>query len=114
MTIEDLRAYGADVNEGVARCMNNEAFYLRLVGMLAADTHDSALKEAIAAGDLQAAFEAAHALKGALANLALKPALAAVEAILEPLRAKEDRDDYPSLAQAVSDEMTNLKALISR
>ena len=112
MTLDDLRAYGADVNEGLTRCMNNEAFYLRMVGMMAADTHDSALKDAIAAGNLQAAFEAAHALKGSLANLALKPALAAVEAIVEPLRAKEARDDYPALAIAVSDEMTRLKALI--
>ncbi len=39
--------------------------------MMAGDTHAEALEQAVAQGDLQAAFEAAHALKGSLANLAL-------------------------------------------
>ena len=31
MTLDDLTAFGANVDEGLARCMNNEGFYLRLV-----------------------------------------------------------------------------------
>ena len=31
LTIEKLRTFGADVDEGLARCMNNEGFYLRMV-----------------------------------------------------------------------------------
>ena len=31
MTIEELKAYGADTDAGLQRCMNNESFYLRLV-----------------------------------------------------------------------------------
>ena len=30
LTIEKLQNYGADVDEGLNRCMKNEAFYLRL------------------------------------------------------------------------------------
>ena len=112
MTLADLRAYGADVADGLARCMNNEAFYLRMVGMMEKDTHAQALEQAVAAGDLQAAFEAAHALKGSLANLALTPALAAATDILAPLRAREARDDYPAMAQRVSLEMARLQAMI--
>ena len=33
LTLDALRQYGANVTEGLSRCMNNEAFYLRLVGM---------------------------------------------------------------------------------
>lgn len=112
MTIETLRAYGAAVDEGLARCLNNEAFYLRMVGMMENDTHAEALEEAVSRGDLQAAFEAAHALKGSLANLALTPALHAVTEILEPLRHREERSDYAVLARRVREEMDALQTMI--
>lgn len=112
LTIETLRAYGANTAEGLTRCLNNEAFYLRMIGMMAGDTHAEALEQAVAQGDLQAAFEAAHALKGSLANLALTPALNAVTDILEPLRRKEERADYPAMARRVREEMDTLKTMI--
>ena len=31
VTIEGLKQYGADVESGLKRCMNNEGFYLKLV-----------------------------------------------------------------------------------
>ena len=31
LTIEKLREFGADTDDGLARCLNNETFYLRLV-----------------------------------------------------------------------------------
>ena len=33
LTIDSLRRFGANTQEGLSRCMNNEAFYLRLVNM---------------------------------------------------------------------------------
>ena len=33
LTIEKLKAYGANVEEGMERCLNNEAIYFRLIGM---------------------------------------------------------------------------------
>ena len=112
LSVDALRAYGADTEEGLARCLNNEGFYLKMVGMMAGDTHADALTQAVADGDLKAAFEAAHALKGSLANLALKPALDAVTDILEPLRRREERTDYPEMAGKVREEMDRLQALI--
>ncbi len=112
LTIEALREYGANIEEGLTRCLNNEAFYLRMVGMMAGDTHAEALENAIAQGDRQAAFEAAHALKGSLANLSLTPALNAVTEILEPLRRREERDDYALLAHHVREEMDALQTMI--
>ena len=37
LTIETLKEFGADVNEGLNRCMNNESFYLMLIGKALAD-----------------------------------------------------------------------------
>ena len=112
MTVETLRAYGANTEEGLKRCMNNEAFYLRMVGMMEKDQHAEQLEAAVAAGDLQTAFEAAHALKGTLANLALTPALDAVTEIVEPLRRREALDSYPALAARVKEEIDRLKDII--
>lgn len=100
LTIEALKAYGANTAEGLNRCMNNEAFYLRLVGMLKADTHMEELRKAVEAGNLKAGFEAAHALKGVLSNLALTPALKPVSEITELLRAGAETDYAPLLAEA--------------
>ena len=33
LSVEALREFGADVDSALIRCMNNEAFYLRLVRM---------------------------------------------------------------------------------
>ena len=112
LTVDALKAYGANTEEGLARCLNNEAFYLKMVGMMKDDAHAQALTNAVAEGNLQAAFEAAHALKGSLANLALTPALDAVTDILEPLRRREERADYPEMAARVQKEMDRLQTII--
>lgn len=98
-TIEQLNEYGADTKEGLKRCMNMPDFYLRLVGMVAKDEHLALLKEAVAAGNLEAGFEAAHALKGVLANLALTPVLKPVSEMTELLRARTEMDYTPLLAE---------------
>ncbi|MBR1455749.1 MAG: Hpt domain-containing protein, partial [Oscillospiraceae bacterium] len=96
MTIEALRDYGANVEEGLNRCMNNEAFYLRLVNMAIDDPNFVRLHETVRAGDLKAAFEAAHSLKGVLGNLSLTPLYAPVAEMTEELRAgaAADYDAY--------------------
>ncbi|MCR5476565.1 MAG: Hpt domain-containing protein [Lachnospiraceae bacterium] len=92
MTIEQLREAGVSVEEGLARCMNNEAFYLRMVGMGLADERFGTFEEVLDGGDTTAAFETAHALKGVLANLSLTPVLNPVSHITEILRGREEGD----------------------
>ena len=46
LTMDALKAYGANVEEGLARCVNNEPFYLRMVGMVLADDKFDKLKDA--------------------------------------------------------------------
>ena len=88
MTLDALRAYGANTGEGMARCMNNEAFYLRMVAMALADKNFDALTAAINAGNTAAAFEAAHALKGSTGNVSLTPIYKPVCELTELLRNK--------------------------
>ena len=111
LTLELLRAFGADVDEGLARCMNNESFYLRLVGKAAADEGYERLRASLEAGDLAASFEQAHALKGVLGNLSLTPLFNLVSALTEQLRAREERPDYPDTAALILAKRDELKAL---
>ena len=37
LTIENLKALGANTDEGLARCLGKEDFYLRMVGLALAD-----------------------------------------------------------------------------
>ena len=110
LTVDSLRAFGAHVDEGMARCMGREDFYLRLVKMALGDANVGKLKDAIAANDLDAAFEAAHALKGVMANLALTPVLTPVAEITELLRARTEMD-YRPLMEKISDAWDGLCAL---
>ena len=73
LTIETLKEFGANVNEGLNRCMNNESFYLMLIGKALADNRLEQLEEQLSNKDLDGAFESAHALKGMYANLSLTP-----------------------------------------
>ena len=110
MTINDLKTYGADTENGLARCMNNENLYLRLVKMLSADPGFQKLKECIEKGDLDGAFNAAHAIKGSAGNLALTPIFDPVCEITELLRARTETD-YAALLYTIMlkrDELARL------
>ena len=100
MTIDDLKTYGANTEEGLKRCMNNEGFYLRLVKMIPGDASFPKLYDAVENGDLDIAFEAAHALKGSTTNLALTPISAPVIEITELLRART-QTDYTALVHKI-------------
>lgn len=100
MTIDQLKAYGANTEEGLQRCLNNEGFYLRMVKMIPGDPNFQKLYDAVGAGDLAAAFDAAHALKGSTGNLALTPILTPVTEITELLRARTETD-YSPLIEAI-------------
>ena len=89
MTLDALSAYGANVGEGMNRCLNDEPFYLEMVAMTLADKNFAVLKAAMEAGDSRAAFAAAHSLKGAIGNVALTPIYEPLCALTELLRGKD-------------------------
>ena len=111
ITLENLKAFGADTDTGLSRCMNNAGFYLRLVNMELNDQNFSRLQDALAAGNTKDAFEAAHALKGALGNLSLTPIYTPVAQLTELLRGAEGPADTGDLGKQVQDAVNALRAL---
>ena len=111
LTVDMLRNYGANTAEGLNRCFNNEAFYLRLVGMSMEDKNYDLLSKAVADGDAKAAFEACHALKGSTGNLALTPIYDPVCALTEQLRGATELGDVSALYNQIMDAFETLKKL---
>ena len=111
MTIDSLKAFGANTAEGLARCMNNEAFYLRFVNMALEDKGFDALKTAIEAGDKKASFEAAHALKGSLGNLSLTPIYDPVCELTEQLRAQTGPVEADALMERIFSGLETLRQM---
>ncbi len=107
MTVNDLKTYGANIEEGLKRCMNNESFYLRLVKMIPGDVNFPKLYDAVGRGDLNAAFEAAHALKGSAGNLSLTPIYEPISEITELLRART-QTDYTALINKIREARDEL------
>ena len=111
ITLEKLSAYGADVKEGVARCMGMEDFYLELIEMMFEDENFAALEKAVAEGDAARAFDAAHSLKGSLSNLELIPVAKPVSEITEKLRNAKVMPDLTDLMNEYRKALADLKAL---
>ena len=108
LTIDALRRFGADTQDALGRCMNNEAFYLRLVRMALADPAFDALASAIEKNDRQAAFHAAHSLKGILGNLALTPIYQPASELTELLRSGGEADGRAYLERILQQRDTLL------
>ena len=111
LTLESLKAFGADADRGLAICMNNEMFYFRLIKKSVDDANYEKLAEAIKAGDKEAAFIAAHTLKGVLGNLSLTPMFECVSEMTELLREKKDAD-YDKYVKRLFELRDQLKAII--
>ena len=111
LTIDSLKELGANTEEGLTRCMNNEAFYLRLVGIALQDANFEKLRTSIEAGNLEEAFESAHALKGMLGNVSLDNLVAPIVEITEELRARDTDADYETWLKQMETELEKLRAL---
>lgn len=110
LTIDTLREFGADVDEGLTRCMNKADFYLMLVNKAREDDKLSQLSEQLCQKQLDAAFETAHALKGMYANLALTPLTRPVSEMTELLRNRTDAD-YSALMKEAQIQFERLCSL---
>ena len=99
LTIDALKEIGAQPEEGLKRCLDNEEFYLNLVKMVPSDAGFQNLQDALDRNDLDAAFEAAHALKGVLGNLSLTALREPVLEITELLRSRTEMDYTPLMTE---------------
>ena len=100
LTLEKLREFGADTADGLGRCMNNEAFYLRMVNLALEDGVFERMRTAVEADDVNGIFETAHAMKGMRGNLSLTPLAAAASEMTELAR-KGSKADYPALWEKI-------------
>lgn len=110
ITIETLKQYGINAEEGLQRCMNNEELYLRLVNKFLEDNSFNELKLAIERGDLDKAFQVSHALKGVLGNLSLTPLYAIIYEVTELLR-NRTKMDYSNYLKKFEMTLSLLQAL---
>ena len=95
MTIDRLKELGANVDEGLERCMGMEDFYMEMIELGINDERFEELGLSLDKKDYEQAFEQVHALKGVIGNLALTPFYETICEITEHLRAKEDIDYKP-------------------
>ena len=102
MTIDRLKELGANVEEGLERCMGMEDFYIEMVELGLSDERFEELGPTLEAGNLENAFEQVHALKGVIGNLALTPLYETVCELTEHLRAKEQIDYKPLYDKLIS------------
>lgn len=110
LTVAKLKAYGANVEEGVSRCLDSEEFYLELINTVLEDGDPAPLKQALLAKDVNASFEIAHGLKGVYANLSLTPLLTPANELTEILRAKKLPADNAFIDE-ITAQFDALKAL---
>ena len=111
LTIDKLKELGADTENGIIRCANDEGFYLKMVNMSLQDANFDKLGESIEKGDLDAAFECAHALKGVMGNVGLTNLYEPIAEMTEELRERNDIDYSPALA-VISSELAKLRAML--
>ncbi len=110
LTLEKLKELGIDPTEGMTRCMNNEVFFFKMISMAISNEYFETLGKALDAGDLDTAFEAAHALKGVIGNLALAPIYDPLSEMTELLRARKSAD-YISMYRPIKEIRDQLLAL---
>lgn len=86
MDKQELINSGIDYEEGVRRFCGAEDLYCKFLKKFLEDTTFDALRQAMQEEDYEAAFQAAHTLKGLSGNLSLTPLYEASKEIVEMLR----------------------------
>lgn len=84
--IEELEKFGCDIEGAMMRMSDDEDFYIECLSDFVGDGCFDKLGTALEARNVRNAFEAAHTLKGLLANLGLTPMYNCIVEIVEPLR----------------------------
>lgn len=88
-TLDKLRAWGCDVDDAMARFLDDRELYLSCLEEVIADPAFEKLGSELRAGRAGEAFESAYSLKGVLGNMSLTPLYELDVALVEPLRRGE-------------------------
>lgn len=101
-----LKDFGCDVESAINRCVNDEELYIMLVKAFVDDDNFAKLRNNIECGNIRAAFDNAHTIKGVAANLELLPIYNVVVIIVEKLRSGD--------LTGISDDIDKLSMTFAR
>lgn len=88
--LDELKALGADVDEGLDRVVGDQDLYTMMLGMFVDAAAENAVRpEDFDGGDLDGLIKKIHSLKGITGNLALTPLFDGYTEILGQLRSGE-------------------------
>lgn len=107
--LDSLKHWNCDVDGALERFVDDSDLYVSCLEIFAKDENFENLRKALEVQDYEAAFKAAHTLKGVAGNLGLTPLLHAIVNIVEPLRAK----DYSNLMSLYEGVIENYRIYIS-
>ncbi len=110
--LDQLNAYGMDVNATLARFAGNEALMMRFLLGFPNDKTYGSLEAAVAANDHEAMKAAAHSLKGLTGNLGLTPLFEASTEMMNALRS-DAPCDVAALYASVKEEYEKAVAMIA-
>lgn len=104
-----------NMETGLGRVRGNQKLYTKMLGMFLASEDPKKLEDALLAGDLAAAAEAAHTVKGVAGNLSLDDLFEQSSALMDQLRAGAANDDtLAAYRKAYQDTVKEVEATIAR
>lgn len=112
ITLETLKDLGIDPKDGLARCMNKEDFYFKMLKLGLSDEKFDLIEDILKNKKMKECFEMAHALKGVTGNLALTPMYNSLSELTELLRNNKDAD-YLAIYKSVKEMRDKLLKIIN-
>ena len=106
-----LEREGCDIQGTLPRFLEDEEFLLECITQVSVDPAFEALGHFLGDGNIADAFDAAHTLKGVLANTGLTPLYGVIVRIVEPLRAGK-MDGLDQEYALLMDMLERLKQLL--
>lgn len=109
--MEQLKKWGANVEEGLARMVDDEEFYDQCIQSFIEDSEFIHLKEFLDAKDYDNAFQSVHSLKGVSGNLSLTPLYQSFSQLTEALR-HEKYEGVPAYYEKMNQEYQSLVQIV--
>ena len=117
MDANELKAYGIDHANGLRNCMNNEAFYKKILSMFMDDRCFFQAQNACAVNNQRELFSRMHELKGVSGNAALTELHDACAPLVELLRhgdveEQRVRELFPAVEAAYQRASEGIRAFL--
>lgn len=110
--IKKLSLHGMNAKDAMSRFMGDEELFELCFKQFSHDKGFERLENALAAGDYDSAFKAAHSLKGVAGNLGLESLFELLSELVETLRRKEYDADIDGMYQSIVKHSRELFELI--